>query len=179
MASTKRKAKVSGKKLQWEDLVATGPGTLAGSYLRRFWLPIHRAEELRPGEAKPIEIMSERFTLYRGAGGAPHVVGFRCPHRGTQLSTGWVEGDCIRCVYHGWLFNSAGQCTEQPAENTSFASKIRIRGCPTREYLGLIFAYFGEGEAPTFPRFPHMEEDGVLEVLATEVSNSRRANKKL
>ena len=169
MATSKQKFTRRRKTFRYQDLVATGPGTLAGSYLRRFWLPIHRAEELRPGEAKPIEIMSERFTLYRGAGGAPHVVGFRCPHRGTQLSTGWVEGDCIRCVYHGWLFNSAGQCTEQPAENTSFASKIHIRGCPTREYLGLIFAYFGAGEAPTFPRFPHMEEDGVLEVLATEV----------
>jgi 5,5'-dehydrodivanillate O-demethylase len=97
------------------------------------------------------------------------VVGFRCPHRGTQLSAGWVEGDCIRCMYHGWLFDSSGQCTEQPAEDESFANKIRIRGYPTREYLGLIFAYLGEGEAPAFPRFPHMEEDGVLEVLSTEV----------
>jgi 5,5'-dehydrodivanillate O-demethylase len=113
--------------------------------------------------------MSERFTLYRGKTGAPHVVGFRCPHRGTQLSTGWVEGDCIRCVYHGWLFDSSGQCTQQPAEDKSFASKMRIRACPTREYLGLIFAYFGAGEAPTFPRFPHMEDDGVLELLSTEV----------
>ncbi len=51
-----------------------------------------------PGQAKPIQIMGERFTLYRGEGGAPHVVGFRCAHRGTQLSAGWVEGDCIRCI---------------------------------------------------------------------------------
>ncbi len=113
--------------------------------------------------------MSERFTLYRGETGAPHVVGFRCPHRGTQLSAGWVEGDSIRCIYHGWLFDSAGQCMEQPAEDKSFAAKIRIGNCPTREYLGLIFAYFGGGEAPPFPRYPHMEEAGVLEVLSTEI----------
>jgi 5,5'-dehydrodivanillate O-demethylase oxygenase subunit len=113
--------------------------------------------------------MSERFTLYRGETGTAHVVGFRCPHRGTQLSTGWVEGDCIRCVYHGWLFDGSGQCIEQPAEEKSFASKIRIRNCPTREYLGLIFAYFGDGDAPPFPLYPHMEQEGVLEVLSTEV----------
>ena len=169
MALAKRKNRGHGKPLRWEDLVSTKPGTLAGNYLRRFWQPIHRAEELRAGEAKPIEIMSEHFTLYRGETGAPHVVGFRCPHRGTQLSAGWVEGDCIRCMYHGWLFDGAGQCTEQPAEDKSFAAKIRIRNCPTREYLGLIFAYFGAGEAPPFPRYPHMEEDGVLEVLSTEI----------
>jgi 5,5'-dehydrodivanillate O-demethylase len=113
--------------------------------------------------------MSERFTLYRGETGTPHVVGFRCPHRGTQLSTGWVEGDCIRCVYHGWLFDGSGQCKEQPAEEKSFASKIRINSYPTREYLGLIFTYFGEGNAPPFPLYPHIEEEGVLEVLSTEV----------
>ena len=169
MPLAKPKKSRPGNKLGWEDLISTKPGTLAGNYMRRFWQPIHRAEELRAGQAKPIEIMSERFTLYRGETGAPHVVGLRCPHRGTQLSAGWVEGDRIRCVYHGWLFNDAGQCTEQPAEEKSFAGKIRIRSCPTREYLGLVFAYFGAGEAPPFPRYPHMEEDGVLEVLPTEV----------
>ena len=169
MPQAKRKSNRTHKKLRYQDLVSTRPGSLAGTFMRRFWHPIHRAEELRAGQAKPIEIMSERFTLYRGDNGAPHVVDFRCPHRGTQLSAGWVEGDSIRCMYHGWLFNGAGQCTDQPAEEKSFAAKIRIRSYPTREYLGLIFAYFGAGEAPPFPVYPHMEEEGVLEVLSTEV----------
>jgi 5,5'-dehydrodivanillate O-demethylase len=167
MASAQGKR--SRKKLRYEDLVSTRPGSLAGRFMRRFWHPIHRAEELGAGEAKPIEIMSERFTLYRGETGTPHVVGFRCPHRGTQLSAGWVEGDCIRCVYHGWLFDALGQCIEQPAEEKAFANKIRINRYPTREYLGLIFAYFGDGDAPPFPLYPHMEEEGILEVLSTEV----------
>jgi 5,5'-dehydrodivanillate O-demethylase len=169
MASAKRKPDSRSKKLRYEDLVSTQPESLAGTYLRRFWHPIQRAEELAAGAAKPIKVMSERFTLYRGTGGTPHVVGFRCPHRGTQLSAGWVEGDCIRCMYHGWLFDESGQCTEQPAEATSFARKIRIRSCPAREYLGLIFAYFGAGDPPRFPLYAHMEEEGILEVLSTEV----------
>ena len=163
------KQKTRRPKLRYEELVATGPATLAGKFMRRFWHPIFRAEELLAGQAKPIEIMGERFTLYRGQNGTPHVTEFRCPHRGTQLSAGWVEGDSIRCMYHGWLFNGTGQCTEQPAEEKSFAAKIRIKSFPAREYLGLIFACFGEGEAPPFPRFLHMEADGVLEVLSTEV----------
>ena len=163
------KQKTRRQKLRYEELVATGPGTLAGKFMRRFWHPIFRAEELLAGQAKPITVMGERFTLYRGQNGTPHVTEFHCPHRGTQLSAGWVEGDSIRCMYHGWLFNGAGQCSEQPAEEKSFAAKIRIKSFPAREYLGLIFAYFGEGEAPPFPRFAHIEADGVLEVLPTEV----------
>jgi 5,5'-dehydrodivanillate O-demethylase len=169
MPLAKRKTIRTHKKLRYEDLVFTRPDTLAGTFMRRFWHPIHRAEDLRAGEAKPIEIMSERFTLYRGETGTPHVVDFRCPHRGTQLSAGWIEGDSIRCMYHGWQFDGAGQCTDQPAEEKSFAAKIRLRSYPTRQYLGLIFAYFGDDEAPPFPLYPHMEEEGVLEVLSTEV----------
>ena len=169
MPLAKRKTNRAAKKPRFEDLVSTRPGSMAGKFMRRFWHPVHRAEELHARQAKPIQIMSERFTLYRGDSGAPHVVDFRCPHRGTQLSAGWVEGDSIRCMYHGWRFNQSGQCTEQPAEEKSFAGKIRIRSYPAREYLGLIFAYFGEGEAPPFPRFRHMEGQGVLEVLSTEI----------
>ena len=88
MPSTKRKNNSSRKKLSWEDLVSTKPGTLAGTYMRRFWHPIHRAEDLRPGQPKPIEIMSERFTLYRGESGTPHLIDFHCPHHGAQLSAG-------------------------------------------------------------------------------------------
>ena len=98
------------------DFYYTDPGTLAGQYMRKFWHPVYRAEDLKPGWAKPIKIMGEQFTLYRGDEGTPHVVDFRCPHRQTQLSVGWVEGDCIRCRFHGWKFDSSGQCIEQPAE---------------------------------------------------------------
>ncbi len=144
------------------DFVHTGPGTLAGRYLRMFWQPVYVSQELKAGYAVPIRILGESFTLYRGASGKPYIVDFRCAHRGTQLSVGWVEDDCIRCFYHGWKYDGAGQCIEQPAENESFAQKITIRSCPTQEYLGLIFAYFGEGVAPPLPGYPELEEDGEI-----------------
>ncbi|HVH90292.1 MAG TPA: hypothetical protein VM783_02770, partial [Candidatus Acidoferrum sp.] len=61
-------------------------------------------------------------------------------------------------------YDGTGQCVEQPAENESFASKVKIRSYPTHEYLGLIFAYLGEGMAPPFPRYPQLETEGVVDV---------------
>jgi 5,5'-dehydrodivanillate O-demethylase len=142
--------------------VQTGPGTLAGRYLRSFWQPVAHADDVGAGQAIPRRILNEEFTLYRGEGGQPHLVAFRCAHRGTQLSTGWVEGDCIRCIYHGWKYEHTGQCVEMPAEDPSFPPKVRIRSYPVREYLGLIFAYLGEGGPPRLPRYPQFE-DGLLE----------------
>ncbi len=128
-----------------------------------FWHPVLRAQDLPAARARPIRIMGEDLTIYRGESGTPHVVAFRCAHRGTQLSTGWVEGDNLRCFYHGWMYGPDGQCLEQPAEPEPFCQRIRIKSYPTEEYLGLIFAYLGEGDAPPLPRFPEFEDesDGV------------------
>jgi len=145
------------------DYVHVGPDTLGGRYLRRFWHPVYMAADLLPGHAKPLRILGEDFTLYRGEDGRPQVVAPRCAHRGTQLSTGWVEGDCLRCFYHGWTYDASGQCVEMPAEDPSFPPKVRIKSYPTEEYLGLIFAYLGEEEAPPLPRWPEFEAPGVLE----------------
>jgi 5,5'-dehydrodivanillate O-demethylase len=142
----------------WEDVFHTGPGTIAGKYLRTFWHPVWVGDLLKPGRSKPLKIMSEDFTLYRGEGGKVHLLDFRCRHRGTQLSTGWVEGDEIRCFYHGWKYGPDGQCTEQPNEPKPFCERIKIKSYPIREYLGLIFAYLGEGEPPEFPLYPDWEK---------------------
>src|SRR5687767_8263547 len=83
--------------LSYSDFVHTDPGTLAGRFMRMFWHPIYRSQDLAIGRAVPVKIMGEDFTLYRGESGAAHLLAYRCAHRGTQLSVGRVEGDCIRC----------------------------------------------------------------------------------
>jgi 5,5'-dehydrodivanillate O-demethylase len=148
----------------YAELVYTGPGTLAGRYLRCFWQPVYRSQDLAAGQAVPVRIMSEDLTLYRGEGGTPHLVAARCAHRGTQLSTGWVEDDCLRCLYHGWKYDATGQCVEQPGENAAFAGKVQIASYPTQEYLGLVFAYLGEGAPTPLRRYPDFDLPGVQEV---------------
>ena len=147
--------------MEFSEFVHTGPGTLAGRFLRRFWQPVCCSYELEAGKALPIRIMSEDFTLYRGESGAAYLVADRCAHRGTKLSVGWVEGECIRCFYHGWKYDGMGQCVEQPAEAESFAQKVKISSYPVQEYIGLIFAYLGEGEPPPLPRYPKLENPDI------------------
>jgi 5,5'-dehydrodivanillate O-demethylase len=127
-----------------------------------FWQPIYRVQDLSAGRAVPIQIMNEKFTLYRGESGSFHLIAFRCAHRGTQLSIGSVEGDCIRCHYHGWKYDESGQCVEQPGEDETFARKVQIPSYPTQEYLGLVFVYIGKGQPPPFRRYPDFERAGVL-----------------
>ena len=96
------------------ELFRTGPNTLGGRYMRTLWHPIYIAAELKPGWAKPIQILGEKFTLYRGESGAPHLTAFRCAHRGLQLSVGWIEGDSIRCRFHGWKYDGTDNASKCP-----------------------------------------------------------------
>ena len=147
------------------DPALTGPDTAAGRYLRRFWQPVYHAVDLAPGRAVPLRIMNQNFTLYCGASRSFHLTEARCPHRGAQLSTAWVEGEALRCFYHGWKFGLDGRCVEQPAEESSFCHKVSLRTWPTLEYLGLVFAYLGDGAPPALPRYPEFERfGGLLEI---------------
>jgi len=138
------------------DFVTTGPNTVAGRYLRRYWQPVLLSRELRRGQVRPIRVMSSDFTVYRDQAGAAHVVAPRCPHRGTALATALVKGPDLVCHYHGWRFAPSGACLEQPAEPKPFCHKVQLATYPTRELAGFIFAYFGELPAPPLPEWPEV-----------------------
>jgi phenylpropionate dioxygenase-like ring-hydroxylating dioxygenase large terminal subunit len=128
----------------------TGPDTTAGRFLRAYWQPVKRSADLPAGSAQPLKIMNEEYTLYRGRSGGAVVTQAGCPHRLTRLSVGHVEGDAIRCLFHGWKFEAGGQCVEAPGQSPSLVERTCIKTYPVHEEHGLIFVYFGEGEPPPF-----------------------------
>ena len=147
------------------DFEHTGPGRPAGHLLRQCWQPVYLAEDLPPGRAVPLKILHEELTLYRGEDGVAHVIAGRCAHRGVLLSVGIVEGDCVRCRYHGWQYDQSGQCVDQPAEPKSFAAKVRIASYPVEEYFGFIWVYLGDPPVPELPRWPELEEYGRFHIV--------------
>lgn len=159
------------------DMAPTGPGTLAGRYLRQYWHPVYVSDELPVKRAKPVRIMGEDFTLFRGESGSAYMTASKCAHRNTALHTGWVVGENIRCLYHGWAYDGTGQCVQQPAEPQPFCDKIRIRGYPVEEYLGLIFAYLGDGDPPPLPRYEGMQESSSLRAYMTAADNCNWLNR--
>lgn len=100
----------------FKQLTDTAPDTLMGKLLRTFWQPIGTLAELAPGTARSLRILGDELTLYRGESGQPYLIGGRCAHRCNVLHTGWIQGEQIRCMYHGWRYDSTGRCTEMPAE---------------------------------------------------------------
>jgi 5,5'-dehydrodivanillate O-demethylase oxygenase subunit len=141
-------------------LTETAPHTLMGRLLRSFWQPVALADSVAKGMARPLRILEEDLTLYRGDSGRAYLVGGRCAHRCTTLHTGWVRGEELQCMYHGWRYDGTGLCTDIPAEKGTRSTPVRIAGYPVHQYCGVLFAYFGDGPAPAFdlPRKDVLEQ---------------------
>jgi phenylpropionate dioxygenase-like ring-hydroxylating dioxygenase large terminal subunit len=139
------------------DLITRiGPGTPAGALLRHYWQPAALVDELagnRP--VKPVRLLGENLVIFRDDRGRYGLIERACPHRGTDLAFGRLEAGGLRCSFHGWLFDVAGQCLETPAEpeGSRLAANIRQKAYPVREKSGILFAYLGAGEPPEFAHF--------------------------
>ena len=163
-----------------ELLTRTGPGTAGGDLLRRYWQPVALARELKDDEPLPVQVMGEALVLFRDPDGKPALLGQACPHRCADLSYGRVEDGGLRCLYHGWLFDAAGRCLEQPAEppGSTYKDEIRHTAYPCREAAGAIFAYLGPGEPPLFPAFHFLRapDDRVFQTKLFHECNFLQGN---
>ena len=148
-----------------------GPGTPMGELLRRYWHPVGCSEFVTAKPAR-VKVMGEELVLYRGASGETHLMQLRCAHRSVALDYGRVEGECIRCPYHGWLYDKTGQCLEQPAEpeGSSFKEKIRLKAYKTQEYSGVVWGYMGPDPAPVLPLFDVLRmTEGVKDIQVQSI----------
>ncbi len=143
-----------------DRLARVGPGTPCGEYMRRYWHPIGRSDEVTARPRK-VRVLGEDLILFRDSKGRPGLLYPRCMHRGTTLYYGKVEEKGIRCCYHGWLFDVEGKCLEQPCEPKGGIGRRNIRQpwYPVEEQYGLVFAYLGPPERkPLLPKFDVLEK---------------------
>jgi phenylpropionate dioxygenase-like ring-hydroxylating dioxygenase large terminal subunit len=79
------------------------------------WVAVGLSSDLRWGMAMPACIDDVDLAIWRTASGDVHAWGDRCPHRGMRLSQGFVRGETLSCIYHGWQYGNDGGCTYIPA----------------------------------------------------------------
>lgn len=113
---------------------------------------------------KPLgrKLLGEPVVLYRASDGTPLALEDRCCHRQAALSLGEIEGDNLRCGYHGLLFDGTGACIEVPSQKT-IPPGARVKSYATREQQGFLFVWMGDPEnADTVDPYdhPYLDRDG-------------------
>jgi phenylpropionate dioxygenase-like ring-hydroxylating dioxygenase large terminal subunit len=132
------------------------------------WYAILESNEIRRGKLTSVTRMGEKLVAWRDAAGAAHILGDRCPHRGAALSAGKLLGECIQCPFHGFEFNSRGECTLIPANGRAATPPrtMQPRAYETREAHGLIYIWWGEPREsyPPLPFFDNLPDQRLTYV---------------
>jgi phenylpropionate dioxygenase-like ring-hydroxylating dioxygenase large terminal subunit len=121
-----------------------------------------------------VTILGLPLVLFRDSKGLAHCFLDRCPHRNAPLSAGRVEGDSLRCGYHGWRFGSDGSCVEVPGLCGEIGARgRRATAYPTQEQDGYLWVYCNAEEEPAGSpyRLPLAGEKGFTTVKGEFVIN--------
>jgi len=116
------------------------------------WYVAARSADVRPGQVKSYDLLNRRIALFRNEQGRIHAVDARCPHLGADLGQGRVEGDQLRCAFHGWRFDAAGACCHAPGLDDIPNRHLRVY--PTLERWGLVWIFNGPQPLFDLPETP-------------------------
>jgi phenylpropionate dioxygenase-like ring-hydroxylating dioxygenase large terminal subunit len=112
------------------------------------WYALCQSSELAAGEVRPLHYFGRELVAFRGMDGAARVFDAHCPHLGAHLGWGGrVEGDGIRCPFHGWRFDGQGCLVEVPRLGKR-PPPARARSYPVRECNGFVHAWVHAKDAP-------------------------------
>lgn len=100
------------------------------------WVGVCAARDLK-ARPRRFVIDGAPVVVFR-AGSSLHALSDICPHRFAPLSMGRVQGDRIACAYHGWQFDTAGQCQAMPGCVTDLP-RVRVPVHAATEHDGVVF----------------------------------------
>lgn len=113
------------------------------------WYCVGFSGELAPGRVLARRYFGRDLVLWRTAGGRAVLGDAYCPHLGAHLGHGGrVEGEVLRCPFHGFCFDPEGRCVSTPYGRKA-PPGARIPTWEVREAHGVILAWFDSaGGAP-------------------------------
>jgi len=103
------------------------------------------------------------LVAFRAANGSVAVLDDRCAHRNAPLSAGFIDGDLLRCPYHGWGYQTDGAVGDIPARPLQADSGQNpcVRSYPALEQDGYIWFSLGKQAAKPKPtEFAHVNDVG-------------------
>ena len=119
-----------------------------------YWIPFALSAHLVHGDAPmPVRLFGENYVAFRAEDGRVGFLDELCPHRRASLLLGRIEGNAVRCIYHGWKIDVSGcvvECPTQALRPERFAgAACHVVHFPVHEAGGLAWVWLGgaDGDA--------------------------------
>lgn len=105
------------------------------------------SRDLPPKRVMRAQVSGHDLAIWRDADGGLHAWNNRCPHRGMRLSHGFVRGDNLACLYHGWHYGKTGRCSYIPAHpDLDPPATIHVQDHKVSEADGVIWVDTQSGD---------------------------------
>lgn len=120
--------------------------------IRNQWYVVLESNEVG-GRPVGVTRLGEKMVFWRDQAGQVRAAADRCPHRGVALSAGTINDQHLQCPFHGFEFDSSGQCVLIPANGRGgvVPNAMRLQTYPTYEAHGLIWLWWGSPAPQDLP----------------------------
>lgn len=113
------------------------------TYARNAWYVAAWSCDLEVAKPFAITILGDPVVIYRSESGRLTALEDRCVHRLAPLSLGRCEGERLRCMYHGLLFDPDGKVVEIPGQDL-VPPQAKVRSYPVVDRHDWIWVWMGE-----------------------------------
>jgi phenylpropionate dioxygenase-like ring-hydroxylating dioxygenase large terminal subunit len=142
--------------------------------LHHFWHPVAYSSELTD---KPMRVvLLDKTVVIARLNDKAHAYYDLCMHRGAAISQGEIEDGCIRCVYHGWKYDSTGQCIEIPSRpELSTLTHAKLTPYLCEERYGIIWVCITDDPQLDIPEL-HQWDDPSFRFIPGPITEWRCAS---
>lgn len=122
--------------------------------IKNQWYAVLSSHELKKGKLLAARRFGENLLFMRNSNGEIGCFDSLCAHRKASLEKGWLEGDNIKCPFHGIEYDVTGKCVYIPSEgraSTLDFARFHLKSYPVREIGGIIFVWYGDKEPDKEP----------------------------
>ncbi len=123
-------------------------------YIKNCWYVAAWSHEIAKAQMHAITITNKPVLIYRKQNGDLTAMANQCCHRHAPLSLGRLEGDDIRCMYHGLKFNAEGRCIEVPGSDKEVPGNFLVPTYAVAEKHGWVWVWMGDAEKADLSLIP-------------------------
>src|SRR5262249_30629267 len=114
-----------------------------------YWIPFAMSSQLVHGDAPtPVRLLGDDYVAFRAEDGRIGFLDELCPHRRASLLLARIEGNALRCIYHGWKIDAAGcvvECPTQTIRTDQFKAGVPVVHFPVHECSGIAWVWLPAG----------------------------------